>query len=88
MVLLSVLSSLLPQLVQFTLTSLSLVQEDAVTALLDQAPCPSDDERMKVYHSYCTISPLLFEKQIECNAFLVSNNTYNYVEDRTIEMTT
>jgi hypothetical protein len=56
-VLLSVLSSLLPQLVQFTLTSLSLVQEDAVTALLDQAPCPSDEERMKMAESGGRIVP-------------------------------
>ena len=49
MVLLSVLSSLLSQLAQFTLTSLSLVQGDTMAAILSQASCPSDEERMKVY---------------------------------------
>ena len=51
-VLLSVLSSLLPQLAQFIHASHSLVQEDAMTALLDQAPCPSDEERMTVQLLY------------------------------------
>ena len=53
MVLLSVLSSLLSQLAQFTLTSLTLVHTDTMAALLNQAECPTDEERAKVCAGAC-----------------------------------
>lgn len=47
-VLLSVQSSLLFQLAQFTQTSASLAEGDTVAALLEQTIAPTDVERMKV----------------------------------------
>lgn len=56
-VLLSVQSSLLFQLAQFTQTSASLAEGDTVAALLEQTIAPTDVERMKVTDSSDCIEP-------------------------------
>lgn len=56
-VLLSVLSTLLSQLPQFTLTSQHLIEQETMTSLLTHATCPTDDDRMKLVESEGPIIP-------------------------------
>ena len=51
--LLSVLSSLLSQLAEFTANSSTLAEAEAITVMLDQATIISDEQRLKVCVCVC-----------------------------------